>query len=95
MVGKRRAGKAAPVSENIDFASAFEALKAAIAGDPETPPIGFYTTQQWATMRAKSRVQTCRDISDLLRAGKIEKRDFRVKSDSGLVRPVPHYRLAA
>jgi hypothetical protein len=77
----------------LNAAAAFDALCRAVTGEEEEPRPGFYTSRQWAEMRKKSRVQTGRDIADLLKAGKIERAAFRVKTDSGVIKPTPHYRL--
>lgn len=70
-------------------------LAAALAdGGIETPPEGFLTTIQHAEAAGLSVQQTSKIIKAGVLAGKVERRNFRVRTGAR-VAPVPHYRVIA
>ncbi len=55
-------------------------------------PDGFFMTQEWAQILKKSKTHTRRMLLDGLKAGKVERKDFRVPVGS-VIRTEAHYRL--
>lgn len=94
MAGKRQTGGAATVPSG-NLAEAFRALAAELRGDEETPEAGFLTKQQWMRESALSEAQLQRILRKAIDKGKVEMRKYRVKTASGMVRPIEHYRINA
>ena len=68
-------------------------LAAALAdGGRETPPADFLTTAQHAEAAGLSIQQASKIIKAGVIAGKVERRNFRIRN-GGRVVPVPHYRV--
>lgn len=68
-------------------------LAAALAeGGIETPPDGFLTTTQHAEAAGLSIPQASKIIKAGVMAGKVERRNFRIRN-GGRVVPIPHYRV--
>ena len=68
-------------------------LAAALAeGGIETPPDGFLTTIQHAEAAGLSIPQASKIIKAGVTAGKVERRNFRIRN-GGRVVPIPHYRV--
>lgn len=55
-------------------------------------PNGFFMTLQWAQMLGKSHSHTRRMVLDGVKAGKVERKDFRVQVGR-IIRKEAHYRL--
>lgn len=55
-------------------------------------PDGFFMTQEWAQIVKKSKSHIRRMLLDGVKAGKVERKDFRVSVGS-VIRTEAHYRL--
>lgn len=69
------------------------ALRRAVLNEEETVPHGFITARQVAAKIGLGPTRTSEVLLKMIRAGLAEKGVFRVKTQSGVVRPIPHYRL--
>ncbi len=69
-----------------DLAAALE------SGGIDIPPDGFLTTEQHAAAAGLSVSQAGKVIRAGVIAGKVERRNFRVRNGSRVV-PIPHYRV--
>lgn len=95
MAGKREAGRTAAVPPGpLDPVAAFELLRAELAGDEETPEVGYFTVEQWALKVGKSSSQTSTLLRKFVQAGRADRRKYRIKTGDK-VYPVPHYKLHA
>ncbi len=59
----------------------------------ETPPKGWLTTTEWAADSKYSMRRTFSIIAASVAAGKMERKEFRIRTSAGVVRPVAHYRV--
>jgi len=61
-------------------------------GGIETPPDGYWTTLQHAKAAGLSIQQANKIIKAGVLAGKVERRNFRIRNGARVV-PIPHYRV--
>ena len=66
--------------------------QALAAGGVETPAEGFLTSEQHAAAAGLSVQQTGKILRAGLLAGKVERRNFRVRNGARVV-PIPHYKV--
>lgn len=84
--------EAAAGMKPLTGAAEFKRLCDLLAPEPEKVPAGFLTCQQWRDRWGCCKTKTLDLIRAGLKRGKIESRQFRVRSGS-YVRTVLHYRL--
>ena len=69
-----------------------EALASIRDGGAETVPAGFMTVTDMARQCGGARPSMQRQLANLMHAGRLEVREFRVRAGQ-VLRPIPHYRL--
>lgn len=69
-----------------------ELARALEEGGVETPAEGFLTSEQHAAAAGLSIQQTGKILLAGIRAGKVERRNFRIRNGARVV-PIPHYRV--
>lgn len=78
----------APMSGN-DLLKAMVELRNKSIQKPEK---GFLTADEWEKVSGRAPSTTRGWLIDLIRAGKMEKRYYRIKSGDRIM-PIPHYKL--
>lgn len=56
-------------------------------------PKEWKTTRDWSVEIQRSESRTLFLLREGVKTGRVERRKFRIETDAGIVKPVPHYRM--
>lgn len=66
-------------------------IQAVVSPAADKVPENWKTTHAWARLWNKSYSHSVKLVATAMRAGVMERKEFRVMTDAGVVKPIPHY----
>lgn len=76
---------------NLSASAILAEIQAVASPAADKVPERWKTTHVWSKLWNKSYSHSVRLVSTATRAGLMERKEFRVMTDAGVVKPTPHY----
>lgn len=66
-------------------------IQSAVSPPIDKVPAKWKTTHAWAKLWQKSYSHSVKLVAVAMRGGFMERKEFRIMTESGVVKPIPHY----